>query len=218
MCGIIHVIICLYVENSRMKTAFCFDLDGTVTTQEILPLISKEVDLHEEINLLTQLTLDGLIPFQNSFKLRVKLLSTIPINKVAEIVSEVELDSKILAFIQEHRHDCFIVTGNLDVWVAEMIKSKIRCDYFSSEAIYSQNRLDGIKKILIKGEVIRQLRSRYDRIVAIGDSMNDCPMFQEADVKIAFGGTHNPVYSLIKLSDYVTFDSGSLISILENYK
>src|SRR5690625_19018 len=178
MCGIIHVIICLYVENSRMKTAFCFDLDGTVTTQEILPLISKEVDLHEEINLLTQLTLDGLIPFQNSFKLR----------------------------------------GNLDVWVAEMIKSKIRCYYFSSEAIYSQNRLDGIKKILIKGEVIRQLRSRYDRIVAIGDSMNDCPMFQEADVKIAFGGTHNPVYSLIKLSDYVTFDSGSLISILENYK
>lgn len=201
-----------------MKTAFCFDLDGTVTRQEILPLISKEVDLREEINLLTQLTLDGLIPFQNSFKLRVKLLSTIPISKVAEIVSDVELDPQILKFIREHREDCYIVTGNLDVWVEEMIRSRIGCDYFSSEADYSQNKLNGIKKIMIKAEVVQKLRSRYDRIVAVGDSMNDCPMFQEADVRIAFGGTHNPVYSLVKLSDYVTFDPGSLISILENYK
>lgn len=218
MYGKTPVILCLFVENNKMKTAFCFDLDGTVTQQEILPLISKEVDLREEIGLLTQLTLDGLIPFQNSFKLRVKLLSTIPIDKVADIVSSVELDPQILQFIRRNKEDSFIVTGNLDVWVEEMIQSKIGCNYFSSEADFSMNKLLGIKKILIKSEVIQKLRSSYDRIVAVGDSMNDCPMFQEADVRIAYGGTHNPVYSLIKLSDYVTFDSGSLISILENYK
>ena len=120
-----------------MKTAFCFDLDGTVTKQEILPLISKEVELHEEISLLTQLTLDGLIPFQNSFKLRVKLLSTIAISTVAKVVDKVILDQYILDFIHHNKDNCYIVTGNLDVWVKELIETKIKCNYFSSKAEFN---------------------------------------------------------------------------------
>ena len=46
-----------------MKKIFCFDLDGTITTQEILPLIAAELDLYEEISTLTQATINGLIPF-----------------------------------------------------------------------------------------------------------------------------------------------------------
>jgi len=201
-----------------MKTAFCFDLDGTVTKQEILPLISKEVELHEEISLLTQLTLDGLIPFQNSFKLRVKLLSTIAISTVAKVVDKVILDPHIIEFIHANRDDCYIVTGNLDVWVKELIQSKIKCNYFSSEAEYEEDRLIGVKKVLDKGKAVKELRTKYDRIVAIGDSMNDCTMFQKADIGVAFGGTHNPVNSLVKLSNFVTFDSQSLIRILQKYK
>ncbi len=200
-----------------MKTAFCFDLDGTVTRQEILPLIARGVELHDEISLLTQLTLEGLIPFQNSFKLRVKLLSTIPIDKVTKIVNEVLLEPKIINFIQRNKQDCYIITGNLDVWIQELIETKIGCSYFSSEAKHNGNELYGIKKILDKAEAIENLRKKgYNKIIAVGDSMNDCPMFQKADIGIAYGGTHNPVNSLVKLSKFVTFDSRSLIEILEN--
>lgn len=199
-----------------MNIAFCFDLDGTVTKQEILPLIAKELDLHEEISLLTQLTLDGLIPFQNSFKLRVKLLSTIPINIVSKIVEKVLIDEHILDFINKNRENCYIVTGNLDVWIKDLIESRIQCKFFSSEAENKGNQLIGVKKVLDKATSIKELRMKYDNIVAIGDSMNDCSMFEKADIGIAYGGTHNPVNSLVKLSNFVTFDAQSLVKILQN--
>ena len=200
------------------KTAFCFDLDGTVTKQEILPLISKEVGLHEEINLLTDITLKGLIPFETSFKLRVKLLSIIAISVVKEVVTKVVLDENITNFIKDNKDNCFIVTGNLDVWVNELISNKLGCDSFSSTALYSGDQLDGIHIILNKGKAIEKIRASYDNIVTIGDSMNDCSMFEKANVRIAYGGIHNPVNTLIKLSDYVVYNSNTLVKLLENIK
>jgi HAD superfamily phosphoserine phosphatase-like hydrolase len=200
------------------KTAFCFDLDGTVTKQEILPLISKKVGLHEEINLLTDITLKGLIPFETSFKLRVKLLSSIAISVVQEVVNEVVLDENITNFIKQNKENCFIVTGNLDVWVSELISSKLGCQSFSSTALHTEDKLDGIETILNKGKAIDKVKLNFDKIVTIGDSMNDCSMFEKANVRIAYGGIHNPVNTLIKLSDYVVYNSKSLVELLENIK
>lgn len=200
------------------KTAFCFDLDGTVTKQEILPLISKKAGIHEEISLLTQITLDGQIPFETSFKLRVKLLSTILISSVREIVKKVIIDQNIANFIKQNSDHCYIVTGNLDVWIKELIEEELKCKSFSSKADYSGDHLHGISNILNKGDAIQTLRGKYSNIVAIGDSMNDCSMFKKANIGIAFGGVHNPVDSLIKLSDYIVYDSKSLIHLLENIK
>lgn len=200
------------------NTAFCFDLDGTVTKQEILPLISKKVGLHEEINLLTDITLKGLIPFETSFKLRVRLLSSIAISVVKEVVNEVVLDDNIAKFIKQNNENCFIVTGNLDVWVNELIIEKLGCKSFSSIAKSEGDTLHGIDSILNKGKAIESIKNKYENIVAIGDSMNDCSMFEKANVKIAYGGIHNPVNTLIKLSDYVVYNSKSLVELLENIK
>ena len=199
------------------STAFCFDLDGTITSQEILPLISREIGLHEEINLLTQITLKGLIPFETSFKLRVKLLSQIPIPKIREIVSKVQLETAICDFIRENREHCYVVTGNLDVWVGDFIKNKLQCQYFSSKADYDNGTLLGINTILDKGTAVESLRNNYSRIVAIGDSMNDCSMFEKADIGVAYGGVHNPVESLIKISDYLVYEPVALANLLKNY-
>ena len=43
-------------------------------------------------------------------------------------------------------------------------------------------------------------------------------MFEKANIKIAYGGIHNPVNTLIKLSDYVVYNSKSLVELLENIK
>ena len=37
---------------------YAFDLDGTVTKEETLPLIARELGLETEMKLLTKLTLD----------------------------------------------------------------------------------------------------------------------------------------------------------------
>ena len=83
-----------------MKKKYCFDLDGTITAQEILPLMAAELNLYDEISALTKATIDGLIPFEQSFKLRCKLLSDIPINKVQEIASNIKLNEMIVEFIK----------------------------------------------------------------------------------------------------------------------
>ena len=115
MYGQIRATLFLFVKNKFMKTAFCFDLDGTLTKEEILPQIAKHVDLFEEIDLLTNITMDGLITFDKSFKLRTKLLSTIPISIVKKTIGKIRIDYDLKKFVNENRNDCYIITGNLDV-------------------------------------------------------------------------------------------------------
>lgn len=196
-------------------TAYCFDLDGTVTRDELLPVIASEVGLAEEIGFLTRLTIQGQIPFEMSFRLRCRLLSEIPVAKVAEIVDQVPLDEEIAGFIRKDPRHCFIITGNLDVWI-EKIAAKLGCGVFSSTA---ERRADGklgpLKNILRKGHAIRELRSKFDRLVCIGEGFNDVPMFEEADVRIAYGGVHPPAQALVEISDYIIGHGSALCRLLK---
>lgn len=201
-----------------MKVAFCFDLDGTLTSEEILPQIARHLQLYDEIDLLTNITMQGLISFDKSFKLRVKLLSSVPISEVKQIVSKINFDAKLSEFVRSNKEHCYIVTGNLDVWVDSFVAEHYGCKLFSSIADYEGNQLNGIKSIITKADAITELRKTYDVIVAVGDGMNDCSMFEKADKAIAYGGVHQPVASLIKFSDYVVYDSTAAVSLLTSLK
>jgi len=65
-----------------------------------------------------------------------------------------------------------------------------------------------------KSQPIRELKSQFEKVVCIGESVNDIPMFEVADSGIAFGGVHDPVKELIEISDYVVFDGESLCRLL----
>jgi len=219
MYGRIQDISCLLLKNKSVnQVAFCFDLDGTLTKEEILPIIAKEVDLFEEINILTDVTMKGFIPFANSFKLRVRLLSEIAISRIVDIVSLISIDENLKAFIRANKNNCFVVTGNLDVWVKEMVQSNYGCQLYSSIADVKDNKILGIKNILDKGTAIKELRNNYNKIVTVGDGMNDCSMFSEADISIAYGGIHEPADSLVSLSNYVAYNSTTLVNLLNNLK
>lgn len=197
-----------------MKRAFCFDLDGTLTEEEILPEISRTLGIYEEIEILTKITMQGLMTFDKSLKLRVKLLSSIPISMVNEIVSKIRVNRYLQEFVKKNSENCFIVTGNLDVWIDDFIRNNFGCRYFSSRAEYQGDKLIGLANILHKSSAVEELRSSYDSIVAIGDGMNDCSMFESADIGISFGGVHSPVPTLLKLSDYICYDAKALANLL----
>ena len=157
--------------------------------------------------------MQGLIPFESSFKLRVKLLGSVPISRVQDIVRRVPLQRKITDFIFRHQQDCYVVTGNLDVWIHKL-RQKMRCNFLCSEADYAKDQLHGIKHILNKGEAVKALRKKYARIVAVGDGMNDASMLEQADIGIAYGGVHAPVETLIDLAHFVTYHEDGLCNIL----
>ena len=56
---------------------FLFDLDATVTKEEILPALSEQVGLTREISELTERTMRGELPFKSSFLARVEMLRPI---------------------------------------------------------------------------------------------------------------------------------------------
>ena len=178
-----------------MRRAYCFDLDGTLTSEEILPRIAKEIDLFEEIATLTRATMEGLLPFENSFRLRVKLLSEVPISDVRKIVSEIPLENELLKFIHDNSADCYVVTGNLNVWI-EGLQPKLKCKIFSSDAKWDGDKLQGVERIINKANAVKELSAKYDEIIAVGDGMNDSPLFDAADICIAYGGVHDPVETL----------------------
>lgn len=195
-----------------IKKAFCFDLDGTLTKEEILPILAKEIDLFEEISALTEATIQGILPFEKSFLLRCRLLESISLNIVNAIIKDVPRYKKIEEFINNNPENCFIVTGNLDIWI-ESLMEEIKCPFYSSEATYTDNKVK-VVNVMNKKEVIKDIRKKFTHIIAIGDGMGDVGMFEEADVSIAFGGTHNPIKSLITVSDYVIYEEDSLCRLL----
>ena len=56
------------------------------------------------------------------FLRRVEILSDIPVSEVNDIVSDIPLNSNIVEFIKENRERCYVVTGNLDVWISRLIE------------------------------------------------------------------------------------------------
>lgn len=197
-----------------MKAAFCFDLDGTLTARELLPVIAAEIGLAAEIEALTMATLRGVLPFESSFRLRCRLLADVPVSRVRLIVAELPLFDRILDFVQSRRDCCYVITGNLDVWVHGLL-DRIGVRAFSSKGIVKDDRLTGISSVLDKGAAIQILRQTHSRIISIGDGAGDLAMFENSDVRIAYAGLHAPIPSLVESADLVCMSEASLIHTLE---
>lgn len=197
-------------------TAFCFDLDGTITQTELLPLIAAEIGLERDMAALTKAAMEGQTAFEPSFRLRCELLSAIPPDTIRRIISDAPLDPHILRFIHENRQDCFILTGNLDIWIAPIIE-RIGCRTYASEAVYNNGTLE-LRTLLNKAQTLRHIKNAfgYRRMIAIGDGANDADMLSSATVAIAFGGVHPPAASAIQASDHVVTDGKALCRLLKS--
>lgn len=195
-------------------TAYLFDLDGTITKEEILPRIAALVGLEDEIDALTQATINGIIPFNKSFRLRVALLREASVANVHEAIEGIELHAEVLEFIGNRRNQCFIVTGNLLEWIEPLVK-RVGCKAFASRGCIEAGRVNGIESILMKSDAVADLRTSFSRIISVGDGMGDVSMFESSDLSIAFGETHDPVASLLEYADFVAFKEETLCRLLK---
>jgi len=188
---------------------FLFDMDGTITSCETLPVISSHFNINEEIDKLTKETVKGNIPFIESFIRRVNILGKLPVSEVSVLLETVPLYSQISAFIQAHKNDCVVVTGNLRCWCDKLGK-KIGSQAYFSEALVEGDKVVKIESILRKEQIVEMYKALGETVVFIGDGNNDLEAMRHANISIATGLTHNPARSLYSISDYIIFSEDAL--------
>lgn len=200
-----------------MKTSFLFDLDSTITRAEILPTIAEKIGKGREMRELTEKTMMGDLPFHESFRSRVKILSDIPVSEVSAMIAEIPLSPAIVRFLKEEHDSCYVVTSNLDVWIKGLLEKLDMSDHcFCSTAVVKDNKILDISDILVKRSVIDRLTST--KTIAIGDGNNDYEMIEKADIGISFGGVRAIAPSLFKVSDYSVYDENTLYYLLKKIK
>ncbi len=195
---------------------FLVDLDGTLTHCELLPLIAKNFNLEDVIKDLTYQCIWGKLPFEEGFLQRIEILKSIPIDQIQAIIEGVSLNESLVSFMQDNADRCYIVTGNLDVWVKPLCE-KLKIPSFTSIAHHKDNFIEGVKSILNKKEIIQRLRhtSSAKQFVAIGEGHNDAELMELADVGIAYGGIHSPANSVMVNASHVIYNEKTLCRFLK---
>lgn len=193
-----------------MDTAYLFDLDGTLTSVELLPLIAEELGIRDEIAQLTSQTIAGEIPFEESFRRRVGILGQVDLDSVIDIVCNVPIQGSVMDWVISNRDDCWVVTGNLDCWVNPWL-AKYGLRGFSSTAKIVGGRI-GVNEILRKESVLENFRGK--RTVMVGDGANDAQLIASVDVGIASAIVHEVPPVVLEVADYLVSEEETLCRVL----
>lgn len=195
------------------KFIFLFDMDSTVTREEILPTISRRLGIFDRMSMLTESTMRGEVPFKQSFLQRVELLKNIPVSEVSRMIEEIKLNEKLVDFIQRHHDRCYIVTGNLDVWIEGLIgKLGMEKNVFCSKALVQNDYIQDVFSIVDKNAVISQMILPF---VAVGDGNNDAEMIEAAEIGIGYGGVRNIAPSVLACASHAVYKEDKLAEFLE---
>ena len=198
---------------NRKESIFLFDLDGTVTKCETLPLIAKHFKITDQVSKLTDEAVKGNIPFVEAFIRRVNILGKLPVYDVSNLLRGVELYPHVFDFISAHKSNCAVVTGNLRCWVEDLLK-RIGIEFYCSEALLDGNKVKKISKILKKENIVEQYKATGRRVVFIGEGNNDVEAMRFADVSVACALTHAPANGCLSVADYYVQDEKSLCRLL----
>lgn len=195
------------------KYIFLFDLDSTITKEEILPKIAKEFDISEKMIELTESTMRGEVPFKQSFLNRVDLLRDIPVSRVQEIVANIELNNKLVEFIQKNKHRCYIVTGNLDIWIKKLVeRMEMSENVYCSKASVVHDRISEVVSVLDKEIVVKQM---ILPLVAVGDGNNDAAMIDNAEIGIGYGGVRPIAPAVLECASHAFYNENRMVEFLE---
>ncbi len=193
---------------------FLFDLDSTITKKEILPTISERIGKLAEMRELTEATMRGEIPFKTSFLNRVDILKNESVSEVNNIVADIPLNDEIANFIVNNSERCYVVTGNLDVWISGLMRKLGMAGHvYCSKANVKNDHISNVISVADKELMAKQF---VHPIVVIGDGDNDSGMAKLASIAIGFGGVRNIAPSLLRNIDYAFYNDKTCAEFLES--
>jgi phosphoserine phosphatase len=189
---------------------YLFDLDSTITKEELLPRIGT---LNGTSELLRKTTREAMLSngsFSKSFLERIDLLSEIPLDEAQSIVETVPILEDLMNWIQSNNQCVYLVTGNLDIWLQKFLK-KYKLKAFTSKAILKDGKVC-VTEILDKVQVLGNFAT--NEVVYVGDGSNDVEIMRNSDIGILTEIVHKAPTSLWDVADFAVKDEEALCKLL----
>ncbi len=194
------------------KSIFVFDFNCLAKVPAIDAILAEDLDISEELSRLNVLALEGHLTPTEFLKMRLAMLRSLPLNYIKALFAKLPLEPSIFAFIRKRSDDCLILSLYPGPWI-ESLGSFLGCRIRGS-ALKHQAGQYILSDILDRAAAVRELGTSGRRLVAVGSSESDLPMFEEADVGVAVGLLNEPAPTLIQIADYVVYTGETLCRLL----
>lgn len=215
---------CACLRKKDWRIVF-FDLDSTVIKQESIVELARAAGKEEEVSLITEQAMAGLLDFTSALRERVRMLQGLPATVVGEVAERLSINPGMHEFAARAKERgilLYLVSGGFNP-LAELIASELGFHGFMANDLEVQ---DGKLSGELRGEIVNAERKAQfmrdtcarlsipeDQAVVVGDGANDLLMMQAAGASIGYF----PKKVLLPHIDGAIFhDHRALIPILIN--
>ncbi|GBE18623.1 phosphoserine phosphatase [archaeon BMS3Abin16] len=205
----LDVVVLRYENFQREKRLIVFDMDSTITDDEVIDALATAAGVEAEVKSITARAMQGDLDFKKALKDRVKLLTGMPVSVLEDIAENLTLTpgtEELLSTLKSMGYKTALISGGF-TFFTDRLKEELDFDYaYANKLDIVDGRLTGrIRGRIIdaegKGRIIQELAKKEnistDNIVAVGDGANDQIMIKNAGLGIAF----NAKDLLKKISD-----------------
>ncbi len=182
----------------RAKRLVVLDVDSTLIQDEVVDLLAAEAGCLEEVQLLTQAAMEGMLDFETSLRRRVSLLAGLDVAAVDRAWSKLRYTPGARPFSRTlHRlgYSVAVVSGGFTVFTDRLLEDlhidiahanelEIAEGVFTGELVGPV--VDRSRKAHLLREIADEVRVPLEQTVAVGDGANDLDMLNTAGLGIAF--------------------------------
>jgi phosphoserine phosphatase len=185
-------------EHGRARRLFCFDMDSTLIQGETIDELAKMAGVGDQVVAITAAAMRGELPFQESFRRRVRLLRGLPEARVLEAIDRLPLmegAERLFRTLKARGAKTAIFSGGF-TFFGDYLKEKLGVDYVFAnhldvqDGVVAGEVIGGIVDGARKAELLIEIAGRegipLEQVCAVGDGANDLPMLGLAGMGVAF--------------------------------
>lgn len=201
--GRFDLIIQKHNEFRKDKKLFCFDMDSTLITQEVIELIAEYAGVEDQVEAITTRAMNGELDFKESLFERVKLLKGIDGTIWKDLEKKLIFTKgvfKLIKGLKKTGCKTAVLSGGF-IELATFVKNTLDLDYAfankletevneKGETVFSGRTVgeivDGVKKAQLTKYIAELERIDLKQAVCVGDGSNDLLMMATAGWGVAW--------------------------------
>lgn len=182
----------------RKHKLACFDMDSTLIRQEVIVELAKMAGVGDEVDKITESAMRGEIDFTTSFAQRVALLKGLDasiVDTLCPMLIPQPGAFVAIATLKALGYRCVLISGGFRPF-AQYVAALLGMDEYHANVLDIESAkltgevvlpiIDGKQKAKIVAKIADEMSIHLDEVICVGDGANDLPMFELADLGLAY--------------------------------